>query len=183
MKRGDVVVQCLMLRATASNDATCGGSQRIEITRGTCGRRGGARINHVLDDRSAGSRRIRCHRRVFGINNAGVIRIDNGRLGVALGYLVDSLAIEEAQMRIVTRTVSIIALSLLIAVPSVAQSIGAFKPTGDPSYRHSSSRRESPDCWLHRHDERGTLGSCEPYVHTDWQHESSAMRAFGNATC
>ena len=54
-------------------------------------------------------------------------------------------------MSVVTRRVSVMAVSLLVAAPCLAQSLGEFRPTGDmtaprgSSHRHSSSRRENPD--------------------------------------
>ncbi len=59
------------------------------------------------------------------------------------------------------------------------------------SHRHSSSRRENPNrggdargsVRLCRHDDRGTLRSCEPHVHTDRQDDCRATLSFGNAAC
>src|SRR5687768_8508336 len=57
--------------------------------------------------------------------------------------MVGGRVLEEARMSVVTRRVSVMAVSLLVAAPCLAQSLGEFKPTGDmtaPRERHTATR-------------------------------------------
>ena len=45
--------------------------------------------------------------------------------------MVGGRVVEEARMSVVTRRVSVMAVSLLVAAPCLAQSLGEFRPTGD----------------------------------------------------
>src|SRR5262245_14416151 len=80
-------------------------------------------------------------------------------------------------MRGVTRSVSLIALSLLVAAPSLAQSTGGFRPTGDmtaPRSFHSATRL---------HDGRVLIAGCTGTTSADvYDPASHTFTATGSMT-
>ena len=100
-------------------------------------------------------------------------------------------------MSVVTRRVSVMAVSLLVAAPCLAQSLGEFRPTGDmtaPRGRHTATRLHDGKILivggLSTNDPSGCAGTTSAELYDPASHtftptgKMTAVRpSFGNAAC